>query len=77
MTTAWETLKQHLTKDSRPNTFGESIQIHDAALIFVLLLPFLKDEEHEKLVFNSDESVMNAMAMSKFIKEFKEAGIIQ
>jgi hypothetical protein len=77
MTTAWETLKQHLTKDSRPNTFGEAWQVYDAALIFVLLLPFLKDREHELSVFNSDEGVLKAMAKSELTKEFKEAGIIQ
>ena len=76
MKTAWETLKQYFLKESTPGTFGVSIKTHDAALIFVLLLPFLKDREHELSVFNSDEGVKDALSKALFIKEFKKAGII-
>ncbi len=71
--TAWETIKAKMTNGTLVGTLGYHGAMNRAAELFIDVLPYLKNEEKEKEIFNQDPDILPAITLKK---ELKEVGIL-
>ena len=71
--TAWETLKNSLTKGTSQGTCGYQVEVGRAAIAFVALRSHFKNWEEEAIVFNDDKEVTEAIINRK---DFVEMGLV-
>lgn len=73
---SWEIIKAELIKKSRPKTLGRSIEINQAAELFVKLMYNLTDREAAVESMNRDEEVKDALMNRDGIEELRMAGVL-
>ena len=71
--TAWETLKNSMTKGTRSGTCGYQAEVGRAAIAFVALRSRLKNWEEEEKAFNGDKEVTEAIINRK---DFVAMGLV-
>ena len=63
----WEKIKTTFTKGQRVGSVGYQKQLATAAILFVNILPSIKNNKKEETIFNADEEVREALINKKEI----------
>ena len=75
---SWQIIKTELTKNSKPKTFGRSVDINLAADLFVKLMhSSLVDKDAAIKSMNEDMEVRDAILARCGIEDFRRAGVLQ